>query len=599
MTAGARRTSATGMLKLYAAFWEYAAGRRLRIAASSSLLVLSQVVKLAIPWLAAQAINPIQSHGAAGLERAAGWIALILAAAAASWAMHGPGRIIERSVGVWVRENLADRLYARLAELPLAWHEKHHSGETVLRMRQTSNALFDFAQSQFIYLQSFVNLTGPVIALALLSAPLGVAALAGYTIIGIVAIAFDRALARLVAEQNRAERRYAGTLTDCLGNVATILSLRLQRATRKLVGERLAAVFLPLRRSIVLNEWKWCGVDLLSITVAWALVALYAVLSQRSGGALLVGDVFMVYLYAQQAGGVIGSIAMNYQQFARIQVDYAAAEPIWAAAPRPAVPAAIAPDWREIALERVALHYTRRAGDPPALVDATLRLRRGERIALVGPSGAGKSTLLRVLGGLYDAEDGRFVIDGIPVLGLRHLGAVATLIQQDPQAFEGSLAQNVDFGLEHPSGTRDRAIRLAGLDTVVRGLPDGLDTPVAERGTNLSGGQRQRLALARGVLAAAQSSLVLLDEPTSSLDAVTEARVVTGLLDAFPAACIVASIHRLDLLPFFDRVVLMGRGRVVDEGTIAELTARQPLFRKMHARASAEEPALERATAGG
>ena len=583
MTADARRATGAGMLKLYRAYWAFAAGRRLRIAGASALLVASQVIKLASPWLAAQAINAIQVHGAGGLDRAAGFIALLLGVAALSWALHGPGRILERSIAVRVRENLADRLYGHLASLPLAWHERHHSGDTVQRVRQTGTALYDFAQSQFLYLQNFVNLAGPVIALGLLSGVLGVAALAGYLVIALVVVRFDRALMRLVAEQNRAERRYAAALTDALGNVATIASLRLQAVTRRLVGDRLAAAFPALRRAIVINEWKWCGVDLLSITLTWTLVAAYAVLAQR-GGTLLIGDVFMVYTYAQQAAGVIGGIATNYQQFARMQVDYAAADDIWAAAPKVAPPRIVPDDWREIRLERIALRYTRRAGDPPALVDATLALRRGERIALVGPSGAGKSTLLRVLAGLYDAEDGRFVVDGAVALGLRHLGQIATLILQEPQVFEGSLADNLGFGLEVPAPALERAMKVAAFDAVLAGMRDGLDSAVAERGANLSGGQRQRLALARGVLAASPSSLVLLDEPTSSLDAATEAQVFAALLAAFPDACVVASVHRLDLLPSFDRVVLMEGGRVVDTGPVDELRARQPLFRQLWSR---------------
>ncbi|MBC7942446.1 MAG: ATP-binding cassette domain-containing protein, partial [Chitinophagaceae bacterium] len=113
------------------------------------------------------------------------------------------------------------------------------------------------------------------------------------------------------------------------------------------------------------------------------------------------------------------------------------------------------------------------------------------------------------------------------------------------------------------------------------GLPQGLDTPLCERGFNLSGGQRQRLALARGVLAARGSSLLLLDEPTSALDPLIEQHVHAAIDHAFEGACIVASVHRLSLLPHFDRVVLMVAGRVVDVGTATELEVRQPLFAAM------------------
>src|SRR5690606_36386305 len=103
-------------------------------------------------------------------------------------------------------------------------------------------------------------------------------------------------------------------------------------------------------------------------------------------------------------------------------------------------------------------------------------------------------------------------------------------------------------------------------------------TITSERGLNLSGGQRQRLALARGFLAANGSSVLMLDEPTSSLDALTEARIFQGLKAAMPDACIISSVHRLNLLPRFDRTVLMHNGRVLDAGTVEELRSRQRMF---------------------
>jgi ATP-binding cassette, subfamily B, bacterial len=134
---------------------------------------------------------------------------------------------------------------------------------------------------------------------------------------------------------------------------------------------------------------------------------------------------------------------------------------------------------------------------------------------------------------------------------------------------------------------------------VTDALPEGLATPISERGFNLSGGQRQRLALARGVLAARArggSSLILLDEPTSALDPITEARVHQRLDRAFPDACIVASVHRTSLLAGFDRIALLVAGRVVDAGTFAELFERQPEFRQMVAGPRSAEIASVQAT---
>jgi len=505
-----------------------------------------------------------------------------------SWLLHGPGRVIERSVGIRVRQNVSDALYAKLSHLPLAWHESHHSGETLHRVDKTTFALYEFAQTQFIYLQNFVNLAGPLVALTLISGTLGAVALAGYVVIATVVIQFDRVLGRYVAAENAAERKFAAALVDLLGNIYTVLSLRLQDVTRLMIRARLDAVFVPLRRSIVLNEGKWAAVDLLGISLSWGLVALYAWLANRPGGTLLIGNLFMVYQYTQQAGGVIGSIAANYQQFARVRVDFASADPIWDAAERRVQAGEVPPQWREIEVQNLVLRYSRAHQERPSLDRVNLRLRRGERLALVGPSGAGKSTLLRVLGGLYDADQGLIVVDGIAHPRLRTLGENATLIPQDAEVFEATVHENLTFGMPISDEMLGHAVELAAFDSVVDTLPRGLATEISERGLNLSGGQKQRLALARGILAASASSLVLLDEPTSNLDAVTEARIFGNVLAAFPDACIVASVHRLNLLGYFDRAVLMDAGHVVDVGTADELHRRQPLFRELVRRAAGE-----------
>jgi ATP-binding cassette, subfamily B, bacterial len=574
--------SATPSLwSLYRALWHYARGMHLRVIASNGLLISSQLVKLAIPWLTAQAINALQLSGTDSIGHAALLILGILIATTVSWAMHGPGRILERSIGVQVRQKLSDELYHRVSTLPLAWHEKHHSGETLFRIGKTTGALSDFAQSQFIFLQNTVNIAGPLVALMFLSTTVGAIALIGYLLVGLVIVRFDRVLIGLVRIQNDAERRYSAALVDTLGNVGTVISLRLQNATRSMLHSRLVAVFEPLRRNIVLNEQKWCAMDLLTTCITWGMVATYAWSAKSSGGVLLLGNVFMVYQYANQAHGVIAAIAMHYQSFARMQADYASADPIRNATECVAPQVAVPQDWKRIDIDGLEFSYSRSRRDTPMLNGAALRLNRGETIALVGPSGSGKSTLMRVLAGLYEPSRGRFAIDGMPHLAMRNLGATTTLIPQDAEVFEGTVLDNITFGVEHASEAVAQALRVSSFDSVVATLPQGLATMLTERGINLSGGQKQRLALARGIVAAQASSLLLLDEPTSSLDALTEAHVFSELRNAVADACVIASVHRLNLLPRFDRVMLMDDGRVVDAGSVAELLERQPLFRDL------------------
>jgi ABC-type multidrug transport system fused ATPase/permease subunit len=563
----------TGIGRLYAVLWTHARGVRARMIVALALLVVAQIVRLAIPYLFGCAVNALQTDGV----RLAGWYLLaMLGAATVAWAMHGPARIMERRVALHARERLADALFARLVSLPWRWHEKHHSGETLHRLQATQTALFGFAQNQFIYLQNFVSVVGPIIALVALSAFTGIAALVGYAIIAIVLARFDRVMVRLVREENAAERRYTSTVVDSVGNISTVLTLGLAEPVCDAVRARHLEVSVPLARSFSVNESKWAAVDLLNNAMRVGLVALYAWLAWRSTGKILVGTAVMVHQYCQQIGAVVGSMAQHWGDLVRRQTDIACADPILEATPRPA-PAREALAWQTIRVEDASLRHPNGA---LGLDGVTLELRRGARVALVGTSGAGKSTLLRVLAGLYPADRLRISIDG-RATELPDLSSVAMLVPQEPEIFESDVRTNLTLGIPRSDEDIARACEVACLEPVLAALPGGLDAAISERGANLSGGQRQRLALARGLLAASRASLILLDEPTSSIDPVTEARIYDGVLAAVPDACVVSSIHRLHLLTRFDTIVLLHAGRVVDCGSLDELLARQPLFDDM------------------
>lgn len=592
---------------LYRNVWHYASGARPLLALSTVLLVGSQLVKLAVPWLAAQAINALQQNGPRAVLHAATYIALVVLTFVAAWAMHGPGRVLERAVGLRIRQAHADALYAKLMRLPMAWHDRHHSGDVQQRVSQSTGALYGFAQNQFVYLQSAVNLVGPLVALALFSATLGVLAAAGYLLVGVAILRFDRRLMTLAGDENTAERRYQAGLMDFLGNVSTVLSLRLQQNSRRLLGSRLASIFVPLKKSIALNEIKWCAVDLFSVALTWSLVATFVWLTGRTGSAILIGSVFMVYQYAQQASGVVGSIAGNFQGFARTRTDFASAELIWNAADQPGAGQAVPADWQTIEIRGLCYEHASAAAitepdqgssadvaakAPAGLHHVDLTLRRGERVALVGASGSGKSTLMRVLAGLYEPTHGHISVDSVAHLGMRHAGSIATLIPQEADVFEATVRENITFGGDCPAADLAAALHASAFDAVMADMPQGLATPITERGFNLSGGQRQRLCLARGIVAAMQSSLVMLDEPTSALDPLTEEAVFTRLSQTLPTACIVASVHRMSLLHHFDTVVLMDGGRVVDVGTVDELLVRQPSFVQMTRRGARTESAV-------
>ena len=589
----------SGILVLYRALWKYAAGQRGSLVLALGFLLGAKLVLLAVPYVAGRALNALQLRGAGGLKEAAVWLASIIGLTLLSWALHGPGRFFERNVALWLRQRMSSDLIERLVQLPLAWHESQHSGATVHRVQQSVNSLAGFAESQYVYLSSLVGLFGPIVALWLLQPIVGATAVVGLVVIAVATKGFDRRMVILAHEENDAERRYASTLLDSLGNVTTLFALRQARAVVALMQQRLLQVFAPVRRSIVINEMKWFAVDIASRLLSCVLVGLFAWLASRSHGAagdtqqvVMLGSLYMVWEYAGGAGGVVTDIASHFQAFARLQADYSSADIIRdtpVATHLAATREAAAPQWNALRLNELTFRHPASRDPGPSLSHVHLSLQRGRRYALIGASGAGKSTLLRLLAGLYVAERIQLTLDDAVITdgeaAARALRASSTMIPQDAEVYEGTLAENLSLceslvGLPAPQDY-SRALEIAQTEDFVATTADGLNSRIVERGANWSGGQRSRIALARGVLAAQGSPLVLLDEPTASLDAATEARVYDALFAAFPGACMVSSVHRMNLLSRFDEVILMSAGEMAAQGSLAELQQQSAEFRNL------------------
>jgi ABC-type multidrug transport system fused ATPase/permease subunit len=249
----------------------------------------------------------------------------------------------------------------------------------------------------------------------------------------------------------------------------------------------------------------------------------------------------------------------------------------YAAEHRPDAPPALPERWRSIEISGVSYAHREAA----ALSDVGITLRRGRRIALIGASGSGKSTLLALLRGLYVPRPGlRVEADGAPA-SLDSVNEMTTLFPQDPEIFENTIAYNVTLGLPFSEADVREACETAHFTEVIAELPKGLESNIQEKGVNLSGGQKQRLALARGILAARASDVVLLDEPTSSVDPKTEAEIYQKMFAAFRDKAVVSALHRLHLLRLFDEVIVMSQGRVVARGGFEELLRSSVEFQEL------------------
>jgi ABC-type multidrug transport system fused ATPase/permease subunit len=236
-------------------------------------------------------------------------------------------------------------------------------------------------------------------------------------------------------------------------------------------------------------------------------------------------------------------------------------------------------NWERLEVKNLSFSYHNWDDAELHLNGVSFSVNRGERTALVGETGSGKTTFLKIMRDLYHPQELTFLVDGQKVSsGFEGISRAITLVQQDPEIFARTIWENITMGAEYDLGFVLKFTDMACFTDVVENLPKKFESSIKEKGVNLSGGQQQRLALSRGLLACHDKDIVLLDEPTSSLDTITEITVYQNIFREFTGKTIISTIHQLHLLPLFDRICVFDKGQIIASGTLTELLTSCPKF---------------------
>lgn len=593
--------------------WRYARREKKKYIAVYGMFVAAYVINSLNPLLFGWFLDKLQNKTSGilryGLLYAAGYIALKFF----QWCFHGPARIMERSLAFNLSRNFLQEKYHQVLHLPVKWHQDHHSGATINRVRKAYESLRDFFDRGFIYVNSVMKFVVSVCAM-LYFIPFYGSIAVGLGILNILIIrTFDRPFVKALNEVNEKEHVVSATLFDSLSNIMTVITLRLERSMETGLVNKVRAIYRPFRRGAVINEWKWFTAEMIIVAI-YGLVAFgYVYQNWTPGTRFPIGGLATLLLYVNQFTSVFQDIAWQYTAIVEYNTNVQTAAVIgeaYARQHRADRPDGLPENWSVITLRNLSYSHqpTYDAGQAAqGLHELQMVIQRGRRIALIGESGSGKSTLLSLLRGLYRPEPGLEI--GVesaatppaasppaaprptqpsparPVADtdawLDRLNEAVTLFPQDPEIFENTIAYNITLGLPFSEAEILEVCESAHFTEVIRNLPNGLESDIREKGVNLSGGQKQRLALARGILAARDSSIVLLDEPTSSVDPRTEAMIYEGLFTAFHDKAIISSIHRLHQLHRFDYIYVLHQGRIAAEGSFEDLRSRSPIFREL------------------
>jgi len=493
------------------------------------------------------------------------------------------------AMGEGIVADLRIRSYEHLMTLPVKFFDRRKTGEITSRL--TSDVAVvqtTVSTSLAAALAQAITLVGGVILLFVISARLSVTVLSFLPIAIVAAAIFGRKLRGVstefqdqVAEANAgAEESIAAIRVVKWFSAETVETERYRTAVRSsyrvaLRRARLRALFGPL--------------------VTFVAFGTLALVLWRGGrlviaGEMSTGDLVSFLLYTLTVAGAIGTFTGLYGE---LQEALGASRRIFELLDErndlaePAQPLELSGEGR-VTFEEVMFRYADR--DVDVLAGVSLEARPGEVVALVGPSGAGKSTLVQLIPRFFDATGGRVLVDGVDVRSVlrRQLRRRMAAVPQETQLFSGTIAENLRVGKPDAGDDELReAARAANADQFISGFPDGYETIVGERGVKLSGGQRQRVAIARALLK--DPRILILDEATSSLDSESEALVQEALERLMRGRTTLVIAHRLSTVCNADRILVLDRGRIVEEGTHDALLSADGLYAELYARQFRDE----------
>ncbi|PIR88044.1 MAG: hypothetical protein COU10_01285 [Candidatus Harrisonbacteria bacterium CG10_big_fil_rev_8_21_14_0_10_45_28] len=564
------------ILYLFSKLWEYSRGNRRWVVVYFAMFLVGNIFFVLEPVAIGKVFNIIQQTGATqeNLTKILILLGVFVFLRFAFWALHGPARVIENKNAFLVRANYKKYLLEGVMALPASWHTDHHSGDTIDRVEKGTTALADFAESSFIIIGQCMILLGSYIAMSLYNIH------ASYIILILVILniliirAYDKKLVPQWGKLNRAENRISEKIYDVISNITTVIILRIEKLLSKSIMMRIMHPFGLHIRNSKKNEMKWFLVSMVNVTGVFFVLGSYIFFSMQTGTVILAGTLFILFGYVDRVSNVFFEFAYYYGKLVRFKTKVQNAEEL-ADEFEPKERSSqinLRKGWETLALQDFSFSYHSEDGANLHLDNISFEIHRGSKVALVGESGSGKTTILKVLRELYPPKSGQVLLDGQKLeKGLSSISSHISLIPQDPEIFKTTVLENITFGIPYPPELVEKYIAMANLKNVIERLPKGLSSSIVERGVNLSGGEKQRLALARGLLASKNKEIILLDEPTSSVDTANELEIFKNIFEDFKEKAIVASVHRLHLLPLFDQIYFFNKGKIVASGNFNEL----------------------------
>ncbi|MDT7542059.1 MAG: ATP-binding cassette, subfamily bacterial [Acidobacteriota bacterium] len=535
--------------------------------------------KHAPAWLARLAVATFGEGKQSLLTLAAASVILIALVSAVSTYAE---KYLTTSIGQRIMHELRNILYHHIHRLSLAYHDRQETGDLIVRVTSDIDAIQDFISSALLgIIVNILTLVGMLCVMFYLDWSFTLISLAVTPLLFVVVYTSTRRIKTAARAVKRKESRIASVVQESLSSIRIVKAFaREDYEERRLERESLESVELALRARSA--KAKLTPAVELIVAVGTCFVLWYGahqVLAGRiTAGAMMVFILYLGKLYKpmrdlSKMTDTLSKSAIGFERVREILGTESRVRDLRGARRAPAFKGLIE-------FEHVDFGYTQ---DRLVLSDLNLRIEPGQSVALVGPTGAGKTTVVSLISRLYDPLKGSVKIDGEDVrrYTLKSLRSQISFVLQESCLFRAPVWENIAYGKLGASREEImRAARLANAHEFIEQLPEGYNTVVGERGETLSGGQRQRIAIARAIIGGAP--ILLLDEPSSGLDAESERIVFEALARLMEGKTSVVIAHRLSTIRRADVIFVVRDGTVVEHGKHEELLARGGLYAQLY-----------------
>ncbi len=488
------------------------------------------------------------------------------------------------TIGERIVADLRRDVFAHLVSLSPAFFDSARSGELISRLTaDTTQIKSAVGASVSVALRNFMLFVGATAMMVITSPRLSGFVLLAIPLIVLPLVAFGRWVRRLSRTAQDTLADATAYASELVGSIRTVQAYTSERLAKARFGNEVEQAYEAARSST--RARAVLTAIIIFIVFTSVVVILWVGSHDVLTGTISMGRLGQFVLYTAFAAAALGQLS---EVWGDVSAASGAAERLFeilrvkSQIAAPASPRALpVPARGDVSFENVRFAYPTRP-DALAVDGVSLSVRAGEKVAIVGPSGAGKSTLFHLLLRFYDPAGGVISFDGVPIRAAdpREVRARIALVPQESVVFATTARENIRFGRPDADDAEvERAAGLAHATEFIRRLPGGFEAQLGERGVTLSGGQRQRIAIARAILR--DAPLLLLDEATSSLDAESETLVQTALEELMQHRTTLVIAHRLATVLSCDRIMVMDRGRIVEQGTHASLVAANGLYARL------------------